>query len=195
LFAVASAQNFSTVYQWMFDNGLTTMSSEAAFRPNDGVSRGEIAKFFAQFAELKGLSKTRTEADCKFNDIDGYDSTLVPHIIAACQYGLVKGSQGNYFPNKSLTEAEALTVVVRSLMGLQDETGNPRWSEYHAVGKWLGILDGETVWDLNKNALRGKVGTRLWRATQANVEDAQKEGSDELKSVLTEIFGEEFWAE
>ncbi|MBP6257175.1 hypothetical protein KA405_05805 [Patescibacteria group bacterium] len=66
------------------------MTSEEAFRPNDGVSRGEIAKFFAQFAELKGLSKTKTAEECVFNDIDGYDSTLVPHIIAACQYGLVK---------------------------------------------------------------------------------------------------------
>jgi hypothetical protein len=48
-----SAQNFSTVYEWMYDNGLTTMTSESAFRPNDGVSRGEIAKFFNEFAALQ----------------------------------------------------------------------------------------------------------------------------------------------
>jgi hypothetical protein len=190
-----SAQNFTTVYEWMYDNWLTTMTSEEAFRPNDGVSRGEIAKFFAQFAELKGLSKTKSAEECVFNDVDGYDSTLVPHIIAACQYGLVKGSQGNYMPNKALTEAEALTVVIRALMGVQDETKNPRWSEYHEVGKWLGILDNETVWDLNTSAMRGKVGTWLWRAIKADVDAAQQEWTDELKSVLTEIFGEEFWQE
>ena len=116
----------------------------------------------------------------------------MPHIVAACEYGLVKGSQGNYFPNKSLTEAEALTVVIRAIMGMQDETKDPWWTEYHEVGKWLGILDNETVWDLNTNALRGKVGTWLWRATQADTDAAQQEGTDELKSVLTEIFGEEF---
>lgn len=171
------------------------MPSEQAFRPNDGVSRGEIAKFFAEFAELQGLSKTKSVEDCQFNDVNGYDTTLVPHIVAACEYGLVKGSQGNYFPNKSLTEAEALTVVIRALMGMQDETGDPWWKETHEVAKWLGIIDNESVWDLNKNALRGKVGTWLWRATQADVDAAQQEGTDELKSVLTEIFGEEFWQE
>ncbi len=190
--SVASAQNFTTVYDWMFSNGLTTMESETAFRPNDGVSRGEIAKFFAQFAELQGLSKTKSVDECQFADIAGYDSTLVPHIIAACEYGLVKGSQGNYYPSKSLTEAEALTVVIRSLMGMQDETGDPWWKETHEVAKWLGIIDNESVWDLNKDALRGKVGTWLWRATQADVDAAQESGTDELKSVLTEIFGEEF---
>jgi hypothetical protein len=45
------------------------MTSEAAFRPDDGVSRGEIAKFFAQFAELQGLSKTKAVEDCQFNDV------------------------------------------------------------------------------------------------------------------------------
>ena len=176
----------------MFDNGLTTMTSEAAFRPDDGVSRGEIAKFFAQFAELQGLSKTKTVEDCQFNDVGWYDATLVPHIVSACEYGLVKGSQGSYFPNKQLTEAEALTVVIRAIAGMQDETGEPRWKETHEVAKWLGIIDNESVWDLNKNALRGKVGTWLWRATQADVDAAQQEGTDELKSVLSEIFWEEF---
>lgn len=168
------------------------MSSELDFRPNDGVSRGEIAKFFAQFAELQGISKIKSAEECQFADIAGYDSTLVPHIIAACEYGLVKWSQGNYYPNKSLTEAEALTVVIRSIMGMQDETGDPRWKETHEVAKWLGIIDNESVWDLNKDALRGKVGTWLWRATQADVSAAQESGTDELKSVLTEIFGQEF---
>lgn len=171
------------------------MKSESAFRPNDGVSRWEIAKFFAQFAELQGLSKTKSVEECQFGDVAWYDSTLVPHIVSACEYGLVKWSQGNYFPNKALTEAEALTVVIRAIAGMQDETGDPWWKETHEVAKWLWIIDNESVRDLNKNALRGKVGTWLWRATQADVDAAQQEWTDELKSVLTEIFGEEFWAE
>jgi hypothetical protein len=193
--ATVSAQSFTTVYDWMYENGLTTMTSESAFRPNDGVSRGEIAKFFNEFAALQELSKTKTADECQFNDIAGYDSTLVPHIISACEYGLVKGSQGNYYPQNNLTEAEALTVVIRAIMGMQDETGEPWWKETHEVAKWLGIIDNESVWDLDTPAMRGKVGTWLWRATQADTDAAQQEGTDELKSVLTEIFGEEFWNE
>ena len=86
---VVSAQSFSTVYDWMFDNGLTTMSEEN-FRPTDYITRGEISKFFTKFAEVQGLEKSKSSAECQFNDVDGYDYTLVPNIIEACEYGLVK---------------------------------------------------------------------------------------------------------
>ena len=45
------------------------MTSEEAFRPNDGVSRGEIAKFFAEFAALQGLTKTKSAEECQFGDV------------------------------------------------------------------------------------------------------------------------------
>lgn len=194
-FSVVSAQNFSTVYQWMFDNGLTTMSSEEAYRPNDYVVRGEIAKFFTKFAEVQGLTKTKSLDECGFNDLDGYDATLIPHIQSACEYGLMKWSQGNFYPNNSLTKAEALTVIVRSLMGMQDESKDPRWTEYYDIGKWLGVIDNEWLWDLNVQVTRGTVGTWLWRAAQVDTDAAQEEWAEELKAVLTEIFGEEFWNE
>ncbi len=173
----------------MFSNGLTTMS-ETGFRPNDQVTRGEISKFFTKFAEVKGLEKTKTASECQFNDVAGYDSTLVPTIIEACEYGLVKGSNGSYFPNKSLTEAEALTVVVRSLLGFQDETGTPWWTEYYNAGKWLGILDNETLWGIDTPATRETVGTWLYRAALVDPATIENQGSDELESILEEIFGD-----
>jgi len=39
---------------------------------------------------MKGMTKVKTSAECQFKDLDGYDATLVPTIIAACEYGLVK---------------------------------------------------------------------------------------------------------
>ncbi len=186
---VVWAQSFTTVYDWMFSNGLTTMS-ETGFRPNDQVTRGEISKFFTKFAEVKGLEKTKTASECQFNDVAGYDSTLVPTIIEACEYGLVKGSNGSYFPNKSLTEAEALTVVVRSLLGFQDETGTPWWTEYYNAGKWLGILDNETLWGIDTPATRETVGTWLYRAALVDPATIENQGSDELESILEEIFGD-----
>lgn len=174
------AQSFTTVYDWMFSNGLTTMS-ETGFRPTDQVTRGEISKFFTKFAEVKGLEKTKSESECQFNDVADYDSTLVPNIVAACEYGLVKGSNGSYFPNKNLTEAEALTVVVRSLLGFQDETGTPRWTEYYNSAKWLGILDNETLWGIDTPATRETVGTWLYRAALVDPATIENQGSDELE--------------
>jgi len=189
-----NAQSFSTVYSWMAENGLTTLSQDN-FRPNDYITRWEVAKNFSQMAGVLDLEKTRSASECQFNDIEGYDYTLVPHIIEACEYGLVKGSQWSYFPNNQISEAELITVTIRMLMGMQDETGNPWWSEYHSMGSWLGIIENKGVWDLDTPATRQTVGTWLYKAANVDTTAAQEEGTDELKSILEEIFGEDFFEE
>lgn len=87
------AQSFSTVLNWMNSNGLTKYDNVTDYRPDDLITRGEISKLFANYAELQGLEKTRTATECSFGDIADYDYTLKPTIIEACEYGLVKGSK------------------------------------------------------------------------------------------------------
>jgi hypothetical protein len=172
----------------MFSNGLTTMTSESAFRPADAVTRGEITKFFVGYAKLKNLSKT--DQNCNFSDIAGYDSTLTPFIAEACAYGLMKGSNGVFRPNANLTEAEAITVIARTLMGMQNENGNPRWDEYYQIGKTYGIIpSSKTVRSLDTMASRSTVGTRLYKAAQLNQADLDDEGVKEIEQILEEIFG------
>ena len=98
-------------------------------------------------------------------------------------------------PNNLITEAEALTVTIRSLMGMQDENKTPRWSEYYAMGEWLGILDGEGVWDLDVSATRKTVGTWLYKASKVDTDAAEAEGTQELEDILTDIFGADFFEE
>jgi len=169
--------------------------SQDNFRAQDPIVRGEAAKFYVWFAQVLQLEKTKTAAECQFNDLEWYDYTLVPKIVEACEYGLFKGHNWNFMPNKKITEAEALTVTIRSLMWVQDETKNPRWSEYHAIGEWLWILDGETVWDLDVPATRKTVGTWLYKASQVDTNAAQSEGTQELKGILEDIFGADFFTE
>jgi len=136
-------QSFNTVLDWMHTEGLTRYSQVNDFRPNDSITRGEAAKFVNQYAQLEGLTKSFTE--CNFSDIAGYDSTLVPHIGEACAYGLLKGSNGRYMPNNNITEAQAITIVVRSLYGFLDETGTYWRQPYYEAGKELGIIQSETL--------------------------------------------------
>lgn len=177
----------------MYENGLTKYQDVAGYRGQDFIVRGEVSKLFSNYAALQGLTMTKSAEDCAFNDTTTYDETLQPTIIDACRYGLVKGHNGNYYPNNSMTEAEALTVIVRSILGNQDETLTPRWKEYYEIGKWLDILDGEELYDLERKITREKVGTWLYRASQVDEEQIKSEGTDELKTILEDIFGEEFW--
>jgi S-layer homology domain len=179
--------NFATVLDWMYSNGLTKYSTESSYRPNDQVTRGEIAKFFVQYAKYKNLVKG-TNA-CTFNDIAGYDETLTPFILEACAYGLMKGNSGNFRPNANLTEAEAVTVVSRTIMGLQNENGSPRWSEYYSVAKSYGVITTSDVWALDRKATRASVGTLLYNASSVDIAAAQTAGSEDVDKILEEIFG------
>jgi hypothetical protein len=186
--SVQSFAAFSTVLDWMYSNGLTKYNTEASYRPNDYVTRGEIAKFFVQYAKFKNLTKSSN--NCAFNDIDGYDSTLVPFITEACEYGLMKGSQGNFRPNANLTEAEAVTVIARTMFGLQNENGNPRWSEYYNIATTYNVISGRDVWALDRKATRAIVGTRLYNAASVDTAAAQDEGTEDVEKILEEIFGD-----
>lgn len=188
-----SAQSSTAVVWWMYENNLTIFDNQEDFGWDRQVTRGEIAKFFTKFAILIGKEKVKTTEECQFNDIDGYDYTLVPNIIEACEYGLMKWSNGSYFPNKNLTEAEWLTVIIRAVVGMQDETGDPRWSETHWAAERLGILDGESISDLDTPSTRWKIGTWLYKASKVDPEGIKKEWSVKLKDLLNETFGEDLW--
>lgn len=190
---VVFGQSFSTVLDWMYTNGLTKYNEASGYRGQDFIVRGEVSKLFSNYAELQWLTHTKDASECNFNDTSTYDETLQPTILDACMYGLVKGHNGNYYPNNSMTEAEALTVIVRSILGNQDETVTPWWKEYYEIGKWLNVIDDEELYDLERKITREKVGTWLYRASQVDKDQIKSEGTDELKTILEDIFGEEFW--
>lgn len=185
-------QSFNTVLDWMYWEGLTKYNQVADFRPSDSITRGEAAKFVNQYAQLEGLTKSYTQ--CNFSDIAGYDYTLVPHIAEACAYGLLKGSNGTFNPNGNITEAQAITVVIRSLYWFLDETGAYRRQPYYEAGKQLGIIQSETLQGTNQvNISRQKLGTWFYIASQqiTNADVAGLDGSEDLLSILQDIFGSE----
>ncbi len=162
------ASGFSTdVFPWLSENGLTTYSHEWDFRPKDSITRGEAAKFVVEFSKLIGIEKIST--DCGFTDTDSYDTSLRPFTVESCEYGLFRGANGRFLPSNSITEAQALAVVIRSAYGMQDESGKPWYSEYFSIGKELGIITTETLSSIDRSPItREKLGTWLYRVYSAN---------------------------
>jgi len=153
--------------QWMYDEWLTIYNTLEDFRGGDTITRGEAAKFFAQFARLQILDRTFTE--CDFTDIEWYDSTLTPHIKQACLFGLMKGSNGTYRPEGKITEAEAITVVMRSIYGFFAETLDPRYIAYYNRGSELWLIKDETLTSVGTtNITREKLWRRLYETAQLN---------------------------
>lgn len=190
LWATYAQTSFGTVLDWMHTNGLTKYNQVNDFRPNDLITRGEASKFVTNYAQFKGLSKNYNQ--CTFSDIEGYDYTLIPTIKEACEYGLMKGSNGVYNPNGNITEAQAITVVVRTLRWFLDETGAYRRQYYYEAGKELGIIQNETLqWVNQVNITRQKLGTRFYIAASKQQQEIDSlDGEMEFTSILEELFGD-----
>lgn len=162
---LASSHNFSDVLDWLHSNNLTKYSQVEDFRPFDNISRWEAAKFLAEFAELQGLEKTYNS--CTFSDIDTYDYTLVPYIKEVCAYGLMKWSEWRFRPEGNITEAEALTTVIRSVYWFFEETAHPWWIAYYNRWVDLGLITDESllwIWDVNIS--REKLWTWIYQTAQ-----------------------------
>lgn len=109
--------------QWGYDQGLTSFSTTSTFRAYDTLRRDEAAKFFVEFAQLQNSTMNLNyNLNCDFKDINQARSDLKGHINTACQLGILKGSNGNVFPQQNLTNAQAVTVAVRIIDGLQSES-------------------------------------------------------------------------
>ncbi len=184
-------QTFPTVLDWMHSNGLTKYDQVNDFRPYDNITRWEAAKFVNSYAKVEWLTKNYNQ--CAFGDIEGYDYTLIPHIKEACEYGLLKWSNGMYNPNGNITEAQAITVVVRTLKWFLDETGDRRREPYYAVGKELWIIQWETLDGVNQvNISRQKLGTWFYIASQEITDSdlIKLDGEDQLRGLMYDIFGD-----
>lgn len=158
-----AAIDFEDVHQWLLIKWMTRYETVEWFRQYDEITRGEASKFITQYAKVLNLSPNYTE--CTFSDIATYDYTLTPFIAEVCSYGLIKGSNGKYMPEWKLTEAQAATIIVRSLEGFKDETKEPWYIDYYTRAQELGLISNETVaWVNNTNITRGKLWTWLFLA-------------------------------
>lgn len=181
-------EEFEAAVQWMYDNDLTRYDNPIQFLPAETLTREQAAKFFWNFAVYLNKTPVLWEEECQFNDVENADWTLKSHIISSCMLWLFKGSQGNFMPFDTLTRAEAMTVVIRTIKGKLDETIVPRWSNYHKEARQLWLTTEEDVYSLDAPISRYEIALILYRASGEDVPNLQAHQSqaqiDELKSLL-----------
>lgn len=121
-----------------------------------------------------------------------YDETLVPHIIEACKYGLLKGSQGNFMPENNLTQAQGLTVVMRSLHGIQDETAALWYQAYYDLGIKDGIISAQNINTMDSTKLtRELLGTWFYKAAHLEKDMMNEKDTMKAKEIMDAEQGKE----
>ena len=112
---VAEGQWYSEAVEWACANGIIKGYPDNTFRPDQSISRQEMAQMMVNFLNFRGNSLPAA-ADCrtKFKDgnqIGGWALDSVSRVVGA---GLMQGdAAGNLTPNSGATRAEFSAVLVR----------------------------------------------------------------------------------
>ncbi|MFA6255883.1 MAG: hypothetical protein WC606_01745 [Candidatus Absconditabacterales bacterium] len=167
---------------WMNTNGLTKFTNAQDFMATKTLRRDEASKFFVQYAtEILGLTPDTSKASCNFNDLGKARPDLKDLVKEACQLGLFQGANGKFMPTQSLTNAQAITVLIRMIDGKKDETQGHFAQKYFEKAQELGLMNGLTLnstANFDKLATRGEVGILLFNASNLGSTGAINTSSD-----------------
>ncbi len=152
----------------MNEHGLTKFTTETEFMESQGRRRDEAAKFFVQYAKLLGKTTyIKTAKQCSFSDINDSWPDLKDIVVESCRLGLFQGSKGKFNPKNQLTNAEAITVLVRLLAWIQSEIWvGHRATNYYTKANELGILQNVEMNIKESVATRGNVGVIIYNVNK-----------------------------
>ncbi len=157
------------VVSWMHQKWLTIFDNPSDFMATKWLRRDEASKFFVQYAkEILQIEPDTTKTNCNFNDLHHAWPDLKTIIKEACQLWLFQWHNWNFMPTQPLTNAQAITVLIRMIDGYKNETEWHFATRYFEKAKELWIME----WlYLNHTArfdqltTRGEVGTLIFNSS------------------------------
>lgn len=117
----------SAIQTWV-DRGVVIGDSEG-MRPDDCVTRGELAKILAC---MLGLTR---EADNEFQDLD--DQWYTPYILRCAAAGIMQGDAGGTIrPQDHITRQEAFVMVARTLKVGEADHSEIQFEDIDQTASW-----------------------------------------------------------
>ena len=166
---VDSANWYNTYVATLNNAGVITDSRTGYFRPNDAITRAELAAMLAQFAEKKS-------AAIYFSDISaGYWAANA--IALTANLGWINGyPDGTFGPDKTVTRAELMAMVNRATGRAPESTsallsGMKTWKDNADTARWY-YLDVQEA--TNSHTYLGAP-TETWTALTATPDWSQYE--------------------
>ncbi len=163
-----SISEFEQALAWMYQNQMTIFNNADSYEPFNQLTRAQFAKMINRFSLVAWYNRNTVNDRCDFVDLGDADPTLEPHIIETCKVGIFKGYEDYTFrPNKKLTKAEALTVILRIYNGNRlDESTNPRRQAYYDQAKSLGITSEQNPDNVEQVINRYLIALYMYRLHQ-----------------------------
>ena len=136
--------------------GIVNGMSEKEYAPKKSVTRAELAKLVVSALDLKGTSEKT------FSDIQGHWGESF--INEAAAHGILNGyTDGTFGPDKEVSYAEAVAILVRSLGYENVSESSAKWyDQYLAKMKELSLDEGVEKIEAEESATRGDIAILLW---------------------------------
>ena len=167
-FAFANTQ-LDQAISWMNDKWLTKFTNPTDFMSTKSLRRDEATKFFVQYAtEILWLAPDTSKTSCNFSDLGKARPDLKDLIKESCQLWLFQWTNGKFMPTQSLTNAQAITVLIRMIDGKKDETQWHFAQKYFEKAQELWIMNWlnlNSTANFDKLTTRWEVGILLYNAS------------------------------
>ena len=156
-----SPEELNTAVSWMYNAGLTSKATVTDFLPNDTMTREQASKFFSVFAEKVFGKIWNDNVACIFSDIGKSDPTLSSNITSSCKLGIFKWYNWNFSPKDKLTNAQAITVLMRIMVGTLQEPSTAFYTNYLLKAKEFELVGNINV---KTNITRWEAAVLLYKA-------------------------------
>lgn len=146
------------------------------FRPNDTITRAEVAAVVCRIQNLNGLSQTATP----FTDVPS-SHWASGYVAQAAGQGIINGyGDGNFGPEDQVTYEQAVKMFVETLGYTPFVNANGGYPTGHlTAAARYGVLDGVVGASVGAQATRGQVAQMAFNAIDTPLMDRSSYGKDE----------------
>lgn len=110
---VAAGEYYAAPVAWASANGIVTGYSSTIFKPNDPITREQLAAILYRYAQYKQADVSRKNDLTQFSDRSAVSSYAVDAIAWAVDAGLITGIDGRLEPGGNANRAQVATILMR----------------------------------------------------------------------------------
>ena len=114
-------------FKWAYDRGILSLHSWVLW--SSVLKRQEVAPILLKYI-LEVSKKDYTDRGCKASDIYQADTLYQNDLKTLCGFGIFIGEKNKLLPKQYLSNAQAITLVMRVVDGYQKEAS---WGEHRAA--------------------------------------------------------------
>lgn len=181
----------------LVSKGIVNGYKDKTFRPNDKITRAEIAKLLVLAGDLDEQLKNSKDNEI-FSDVSK-SHWAFDFINVAYNNDYIEGNgDGTFSPDNNVTYAEAITMVVRMLGYTTAVEAKGEWPDnYIKKAQSLKLLSNVDYDEKNDEALRGEVANLIWNAlsttkTYYKAGILESVADDKLGDMTVKIDGTEY---